>query len=91
MTRRWDVSTMREYTTRDGTKKVAWTRLGVGFDSKTGEGINVNLDGYPTNGKLYLSPAKDKTTDHNGRTSYPDGNAPEGGEYPEDLTGGAPF
>jgi len=35
-------------------KKTRWFNLGVGFKTKSGEGINLYLGGLPVNGKLLV-------------------------------------
>lgn len=44
---RLEAFTVRKYTTSDGEEKSAWTRIGVAFPHKNGEGFNVQLDAFP--------------------------------------------
>lgn len=68
MTERMDVLTGRQ--SKDG-EKTYWTRLGVAFRSRDGEGWNIDLDGYPVNGKLIMRPPKKKE-----EASAPQSDAP---------------
>ena len=47
MMERYDVLAGREYTTRDGEVKTAWTRCGSMFKSRKGESFNLVLDAIP--------------------------------------------
>ena len=44
---RLEAFTVRKYTNSDGEEKSAWTRIGVAFPHKNGEGFNVQLDAIP--------------------------------------------
>lgn len=46
MTTRYDALVGRKYT-RDGVEKTAWSKIGVAWPSKSGEGFNVQLDAMP--------------------------------------------
>ena len=50
---RWDVMSIREYTTATGEQKTQWTKIGVAFTNKNGS-INVVLDAFPVDGKMQL-------------------------------------
>lgn len=51
----WQASTVVEYGSEG---KSRWTNLGVGFDGK--ESITVLIDAVPVNGKIVLTPYKEK-------------------------------
>lgn len=46
MTERYDVVVGRKYT-KDGVEKTAWSKIGVAFKTKSGEGISVQLESIP--------------------------------------------
>jgi len=52
-----DVLTAREYE-KDGQKKTAWTKIGMAFKARDGEGWNIMLDAFPVNGKMVLREPK---------------------------------
>lgn len=47
MTSRLEAFHVRKYVTRDGEEKSAWTRIGVAFPHKNGNGFNVSLECLP--------------------------------------------
>lgn len=51
--RRLGVSTMVNYTDRDGQEKTQWTNVGSAFQGD--KGISVILNSLPINGKLFIS------------------------------------
>lgn len=44
---RLEAFTVRKYTNSDGEEKSAWTRIGIAFPHKNGEGFNIQLDAIP--------------------------------------------
>ena len=54
MAEAFDVLTVSEYTDNSGTKKSRWTRIGVAFQAKDGEGFNAVLEATPVNGKIVI-------------------------------------
>ena len=52
MANKYDVLTVREYTTSGGEKKSSWTRVGVMFPARSGDGFSIMLDALPIDGKL---------------------------------------
>lgn len=65
MAQRYDASSPREYTDRDGNKKTSWQRVGVAFE-KDGK-ITVLLEAYPLPGtdgqvKIMLMEPRERDT-----------------------------
>ena len=54
----YDVLTGRKYTAKDGTEKTAWTKVGTAFSCRDGVSFNVQLDAFPLDGRLYITPPK---------------------------------
>lgn len=82
---RLEAFTVRKYTNSDGEEKSAWTRIGIAFPHKNGEGFNVQLDAIPapSAGKdgsmkfeIVLRPPMEKDGER----------APKGGKYPTRST-----
>lgn len=50
------------YMVRDGgkSKKGFWTKIGAAWKHENGEGLNIQLEAYPTDGKLVVLPPKAK-------------------------------
>lgn len=72
MTQRMDVLTGR---TDEKAGKTYWTRIGVAFEERNGDGWNVQLDALPVSGKMILRPPKareDKPVADKGRATNPD-------------------
>ena len=44
-------------------KKAIWTKIGSGWTHKDGEGINLQLDAIPVDGKLSIRRWRDKKED----------------------------
>ena len=44
-------------------KKSIWTKVGAGWTHNDGEGINIQLDAIPVDGKLSIRKWKDKKED----------------------------
>lgn len=42
------------------TKRTFWTRIGVAFPAKSGEGYSILLDALPIGNKLILRPPREK-------------------------------
>lgn len=62
----YDVLTAREYTDRGGDKKTTFTKIGVAFDNKNGDGFTVNLNALPLadkDGEVRLICKKSKPRD----------------------------
>jgi len=51
---RYDVLVVDNYEDRQGAEKSAWTRVGVAFPHKDGDGMNVELQAIPVSGKLVI-------------------------------------
>lgn len=49
-------------------KKSKWTKIGAGWSHKDGDGLNIQLDAIPVDGKLSIRKWKEKK-DNNGPTS----------------------
>lgn len=59
MADRYDLLTVREYE-RNGETKTSFTRVGVMFPSKNGDGFNIQLDALPVDGKLIARPPQQR-------------------------------
>lgn len=59
MALRYEVKTTSEYE-QNGEKKTRWTKIGVGFPLKNGEGFSILLDALPVNGKLVMMPPRER-------------------------------
>ncbi len=69
-----DVLHAREFQTSAGETKTSWTKVGVAFPAKNG-GLNVKLDLFPTDGKLFISdqdPKAGKNADGAAHMEEPD-------------------
>jgi hypothetical protein len=53
-TDRYDVLVVEKYEDGAGTEKSNWTRVGVAFAHKDGNGFNVELRAMPVSGKLVI-------------------------------------
>lgn len=53
-TDRYDVLVVEKYEDEAGAEKSLWTRIGVAFPHKDGQGLNVELKAVPVNGKLVI-------------------------------------
>jgi hypothetical protein len=51
---RYDVLVVEKYEDEAGTEKSSWTRVGVAFPHKDGQGLNVELKAIPVSGKLVI-------------------------------------
>jgi len=51
---RYDVLVVEKYEDDAGTEKSNWTRVGVAFPHKDGNGLNVELRAIPVSGKLVI-------------------------------------
>jgi hypothetical protein len=51
---RYDVLVVENYEDGAGTEKANWTRIGVAFPHKDGNGLNVELRAIPVSGKLVI-------------------------------------
>jgi hypothetical protein len=51
---RYDVLVVENYEDGAGAEKSSWTRVGVAFPHKDGNGLNVELRAMPVNGKLVI-------------------------------------
>jgi len=51
---RYDVLVVEKYEDGAGTEKSNWTRVGVAFAHKDGNGLNVELRAVPVSGKLVI-------------------------------------
>jgi hypothetical protein len=63
-TDRYDVLVVENYEDGAGTEKASWTRVGVAFAHKDGNGLNVELRAIPVSGKLVIRR-------HEGRSKSP--------------------
>jgi len=45
---------------RDKGQKDIWTRIGAAFTHKKGDGLTIELDALPVDGKIVLMPPKDE-------------------------------
>jgi hypothetical protein len=59
MANHYEVKTAVEYEA-GGQKKTRWTKVGVAFPLKSGDGFSVVLDAVPVNGKLVIMPPMEK-------------------------------
>lgn len=60
-----------KYTNRDGDEKTGWTEVGIGFVSKDGEGMNIELrPGISVSGRIVVRPGHSKG-DGKGETDVP--------------------
>lgn len=56
----YEAKTVVEYD-QGGQKKSRWTKIGVAFPNKNGDGgFVVHLDAVPVNGKLVIMPPRDR-------------------------------
>lgn len=53
-TDRYDVLVVENYEDGAGAEKASWTRVGVAFAHKDGNGLNVELRAIPVSGKLVI-------------------------------------
>jgi len=51
---RYDVFVVENFENSAGAEKSSWSRVGVAFPHKDGDGINVELLAIPVNGKLVI-------------------------------------
>lgn len=51
---RYDVLVVEQYQDSGGAEKSSWTRVGVAFPHKDGQGMNVELRAMPVTGKLVI-------------------------------------
>lgn len=59
----FEVKTVTEYES-NGQKKSRWTKIGVAFPNKNGDGgFNVLLDALPVNGKIVIMPPREREND----------------------------
>lgn len=82
MAERMDVLTGR---TDEKSGKTYWTRIGVAFEAKSGEGWDVMLDALPVSGKMILrvpKPREDKPVADKGRATNP---ARGGGDFNDEV------
>lgn len=61
MPARYDVMSGRKYTAKDGTEKTSWSRVGVAFQARDGVSLNVQLDAIPLDGRLYITPPRERS------------------------------
>jgi hypothetical protein len=54
VTDRYDVLVVENYEDGAGAEKTNWTRVGVAFPHKDGNGLNVELRAIPVSGKLVI-------------------------------------
>jgi phosphoglycolate phosphatase-like HAD superfamily hydrolase len=62
---RYDVLVVEKYEDHAGAEKANWTRIGVAWPHKDGNGLNVELKAIPVSGKLVIRrhDAKARTND----------------------------
>ncbi len=62
---RYDVLVVEKYEDHEGAEKANWTRIGVAWPHKDGNGLNVELKAIPVSGKLVIRrhDAKARTKD----------------------------
>ena len=62
---RYDVLVVEKYEDHEGAAKANWTRIGVAWPHKDGNGLNVELKAIPVSGKLVIRrhDAKARTND----------------------------
>jgi hypothetical protein len=58
---RYDVLVVEKYEDGAGTEKSHWTRVGVAFPHRDGQGLNVELNALPVSGKLVIRRHEEKT------------------------------
>ena len=51
---RYDVLVVEKYEDHAGAEKANWTRIGVAWPHKDGNGLNVELKAIPVSGKLVI-------------------------------------
>ncbi len=51
---RYDVLVVEKYEDHEGAEKANWTRIGVAWPHKDGNGLNVELKAIPVSGKLVI-------------------------------------
>lgn len=51
---RYDVYSVKDFTTSDGEERSDWRKIGVAFPHKNGNGFNVEFDLIPLDGRLVL-------------------------------------
>ena len=51
---RYDVLVVEKYEDHEGAEKANWTRIGVAWPHKDGNGLNVELKAIPVSGKLVM-------------------------------------
>ncbi len=51
---RYDVLIVEKYEDETGAEKSSWTRVGVAFPHRDGNGLNVELKAIPVSGKLVI-------------------------------------
>jgi hypothetical protein len=51
---RYDVLVVEKYEDQAGAEKANWTRIGVAWPHKDGNGLNVELKAIPVSGKLVI-------------------------------------
>lgn len=62
---RYDVLVVEKYEDHEGAEKANWTRIGVAWPHKDGNGLNVELKAIPVSGKFVIRrhDAKARTND----------------------------
>lgn len=87
---RLDALMVREYTTRDGEKKPAFTKIGAAFPLKSGTGYQVVLDAFPApvdgQYKILLKEPQEKRSDPESFGRTENGKPAVGNDFDE-----APF
>lgn len=74
---------MNVLTGRESNGKTYWTRIGVAFPAKNGEGWDIMLDALPVSGKMIIRPPKeDRPVAYQGRATNP---AMGGGAYDDSV------
>lgn len=71
----YDVLTAREYTDKSGGKKTTFTKIGVAFDNKNGDGFTINLNALPLadkDGEVRLICKTSKPRDQNPKSDLGD-------------------
>lgn len=51
---RYDAFVVEKYEDANGAEKAQWTRIGVAFPHKDGQGLSVELRAIPVSGKLVI-------------------------------------
>lgn len=77
MAERLDVLTASEYE-RNGEKKTTWTRIGVAFPTRNGDGWDVRLEALPVSGKLFLRAPRQRDEAAGGGQRRGGGQPPQG-------------